>query len=238
MTSYEQKEILAYAKIYFLGLYSKKIEGTNDIQLNRGFDYDNYTLKIIFGDHIAYRYEVCGTLGKGAFGQVVKAYDHKKREYVALKIIKNKPKYTELAEREIQILKKLLEKNDEDSKIIQVKEFFYFRNHVIISFEMLNFSLYQYLKSGGFNGLPEGLNIFLTRQILQGLKVIHESNIIHCDLKPENILLKGSNNFSVKIIDFGSSCYTNRRLFNYIQSRFYRSPEIILGLKYGTPIDM
>lgn len=40
------------------------------------------------------------------------------------------------------------------------------------------------------------------------------------------------------MIDFGSSCYSNQRVYTYIQSRFYRSPEVILGLTYGTPIDM
>lgn len=40
------------------------------------------------------------------------------------------------------------------------------------------------------------------------------------------------------MIDFGSSCYENQRIYTYIQSRFYRAPEVILGAKYGMPIDM
>lgn len=63
-------------------------------------------------------------------------------------------------------------------------------------------------------------------------------NIIHCDLKPENILLKDLNRSSIKVIDFGSSCYQSKRVYTYIQSRFYRAPEIILGISYGTSIDM
>ncbi|KAK3853811.1 hypothetical protein Pcinc_039661, partial [Petrolisthes cinctipes] len=43
---------------------------------------------------------------------------------------------------------------------------------------------------------------------------------------------------SIRIIDFGSSCYVHQRVYTYIQSRFYRSPEVILGLPYGLPIDM
>jgi len=42
----------------------------------------------------------------------------------------------------------------------------------------------------------------------------------------------------VQVIDFGSSCYENQRVYTYIQSRFYRAPEVILGAKYGLPIDM
>ena len=42
----------------------------------------------------------------------------------------------------------------------------------------------------------------------------------------------------MKLIDFGSSCYTYKRMFTYIQSRFYRAPEVLLGLSYSTSIDM
>lgn len=54
----------------------------------------------------------------------------------------------------------------------------------------------------------------------------------------ENVLLKHRGSSSIKVIDFGSSCYTHQRIYTYIQSRFYRSPEVILGLPYGPPIDM
>ena len=40
------------------------------------------------------------------------------------------------------------------------------------------------------------------------------------------------------MIDFGSSCFVNERIYTYIQSRFYRAPEIILGIPYTTAIDM
>lgn len=41
-----------------------------------------------------------------------------------------------------------------------------------------------------------------------------------------------------QVIDFGSSCYEHQRIYTYIQSRFYRAPEVILGVRYGMPIDM
>ena len=62
--------------------------------------------------------------------------------------------------------------------------------------------------------------------------------MIHCDLKPENILLKSPDKSGIKIIDFGSSCFSNQRIYSYIQSRFYRAPEIIIGIPYTTGIDM
>lgn len=42
----------------------------------------------------------------------------------------------------------------------------------------------------------------------------------------------------VQVIDFGSSCFEGEQVYSYIQSRFYRSPEVMLGLGYGTPIDI
>jgi dual specificity tyrosine-phosphorylation-regulated kinase 2/3/4 len=67
---------------------------------------------------------------------------------------------------------------------------------------------------------------------------LKENDVIHCDLKPENILLKDPTKSGIKIIDFGSSCFQDERVYTYIQSRFYRAPEIILGIPYTCSIDM
>lgn len=67
---------------------------------------------------------------------------------------------------------------------------------------------------------------------------MNENNIVHCDLKPENILLRKINKSGIKIIDFGSGCFENEKIYTYIQSRFYRAPEIVLGIPYNAAIDM
>lgn len=69
-------------------------------------------------------------------------------------------------------------------------------------------------------------------QVLINLRFLKKLKIIHCDLKPENILLKQFNKSLIKIIDYGSSCYEGEQIYTYIQSRFYRSPEIVLGMPY------
>lgn len=51
-------------------------------------------------------------------------------------------------------------------------------------------------------------------------------------------MLKSPDRSAIKVIDFGSSCFEDERMYTYIQSRFYRSPEVILGIPYGRPIDM
>jgi dual specificity tyrosine-phosphorylation-regulated kinase 2/3/4 len=77
-----------------------------------------------------------------------------------------------------------------------------------------------------------------TKQLLSSLLLLKQHKVIHCDLKPENILLTHPMHSEIKVIDFGSSCFENEKVYTYIQSRFYRSPEVILGMTYGMPIDM
>lgn len=67
----------------------------------------------------------------------------------------------------------------------------------------------------------------LCLQILDALAVLHSEGIIHCDLKPENVLLKGVETGDIKVIDFGSACLEHQTVYSYIQSRFYRSPEVL-----------
>lgn len=52
--------------------------------------------------------------------------------------------------------------------------------------------------------------------MLNALCFLRKNSIIHCDLKPENILLKHPNKSGVKLIDFGSSCYIDQRIYSYI----------------------
>ncbi|KAI3708276.1 hypothetical protein L2E82_37442 [Cichorium intybus] len=76
-------------------------------------------------------------------------------------------------------------------------------------------------------------------KILYGLALMKDAAIIHCDLKPENILLCTSvKPAAIKIIDFGSTCMEDHTVYSYIQSRYYRSPEVLLGYQYTTAIDM
>ncbi len=74
--------------------------------------------------------------------------------------------------------------------------------------------------------------------MLQALRFLRRHNIIHCDLKPENLLLHSKSRGAVKLIDFGSSCFADEKIFTYIQSRFYRAPEVMLALPYTAAIDM
>ncbi|PQE19163.1 dual specificity kinase pom1 protein [Rutstroemia sp. NJR-2017a BBW] len=115
---------------------------------------------------------------------------------------------------------------------------FYFRGHLCISTELLDMNLYELIKSNSFRGFSLKIVRRFTKQMLSSLLLLKSKKVIHCDLKPENILLAHPLHSEIKVIDFGSSCFEHEKVYTYIQSRFYRSPEVILGMTYGLPIDM
>lgn len=99
-------------------------------------------------------------------------------------------------------------------------------------------NLYEFIKCHEFRGFSLKLIRRFARQLLNSLVLLKSHKVIHCDLKPENVLLAHPARSEIKVIDFGSSCMENEKVYTYIQSRFYRSPEVILGMTYGMPIDM
>ncbi|CAF0777926.1 unnamed protein product [Rotaria sordida] len=239
LTAYERHEIFSYPQIYFVGQSARKRQGVGGGPNNGNYDDENGSYIAIQHDHIAYRYEVLKILGKGSFGLVVKCYDHKNGQQVALKIIRNEKRFHRQAQEEIRILEHL-RKQDRDNtfNIIHLLEWFQFRNHICITFELLSMNLYELIKKNRFQGFSLQLVRKFAHSILQCLDALYRNKIIHCDLKPENILLKQQGRSGIKVIDFGSSCFEHQRVYTYIQSRFYRAPEVILGAKYGLPIDM
>ena len=239
LSSFEHHEIFNYPQIYFVGPNAKKKMGIVGGPSNNGYDDEQGSYLHVPHDHITYRYEVLKVIGKGSFGQVVKAFDHKVHQHIALKMVRNEKRFHRQAQEEIRILEHL-KKQDKDNtmNIIHMYEQFTFRNHICITFELLSMNLYELIKKNKFQGFSLQLVRKFAHSILQCLDALYKNRIIHCDLKPENVLLKQQGRSGIKVIDFGSSCYEHQRIYTYIQSRFYRAPEVILGAKYGMPIDM
>ncbi|CAG9333679.1 POM1_5 [Blepharisma stoltei] len=238
MSLYEQGEILECKSIWFLGLGAKKLKSALNAP-NNGMDDERGDYKLTIGDHIAYRYEIKDILGKGSFGQVCKCFDHKLQDYIAIKIIRNKRRFHRQAIVEVRVLEHIKEHDpDGFSNAIHLKDHFIFRKHLCISFELLSINLYELMKSNSFQGFSLSLIRRFALQLLYCLKFTYDHKIVHCDLKPENILLKQSDKSGLKVIDFGSACFEDEKIYTYIQSRFYRAPEIILGIEYTTAIDM
>ncbi|KAG5353500.1 hypothetical protein C0989_006314 [Termitomyces sp. Mn162] len=205
---------------------------------NDGYDNDDYDYILYVNDWLGteegHKYLILDILGQGTFGQVVKCQNMKTHEIVAVKVVKNKPAYFNQSMME---LNKTCDVNDEHH-ILRLRDSFIHRNHLCLVFELLSSNLYELIKQNQFQGLSTQLVKVFMAQLLDAMTILKEARLIHCDLKPENILLKSLQSPQIKVIDFGSACHERQTVYTYIQSRFYRSPEVLLGMSYNAAIDM
>lgn len=241
MSDFEAQEIFNYTEIYYCGQNAKRkhMASVDKPDQNHGFDDERGDYNVVSRDHLAFRYEIVDLLGRGSFGQVLQCLDHKTGKTVAIKLIRNKKRFHHQALVEVRILENLTKWDpDERYNVIKMTESFLFRNHLCIATELLSINLYELIKANQFAGFTTNLIRRFTSQVLQSLSLMKHHRIVHCDLKPENILLCHPRRSGIKVIDFGSSCFENEKVYTYIQSRFYRSPEVILGMSYHTAIDI
>ncbi|TDH74009.1 hypothetical protein CCR75_003308 [Bremia lactucae] len=255
LTQVECEEIVQFDAIFFVSTLTTKLRRTDCEAVakksiencNNAYDTKRGDYVVVIGDHLAYRYEILSALGHGSFGQVVCCLDHCTRQLVAIKIIRNRPSSCGQALMEVNVLTRLQRAEAGDAKfhVARMKRNFNFRGHLCIVFEVLGMNLYDYLQLRQFRGLPSHSIRTIAKQLVQALVLLKQEQIIHCDLKPENILLDAksvgqddSNGDNVTLIDFGSCCYESAPMLTYVQSRFYRSPEVLLGHKYSSAIDM
>ncbi|XP_077954106.1 homeodomain-interacting protein kinase 2-like [Gasterosteus aculeatus] len=186
-------------------------------------------------------YEVLEFLGRGTFGQVVKCWKRGTNEIVAIKILKNHPSYARQGQIEVSILARLSTESADDYNFVRAYECFQHKNHTCLVFEMLEQNLYDFLKQNKFSPLPLKYIRPVLQQVASALMKLKSLGLIHADLKPENIMLVDPSRqpYRVKVIDFGSASHVSKAVCStYLQSRYYRAPEINLGLPFCEAIDM
>ncbi|VYS45944.1 unnamed protein product [Arabidopsis thaliana] len=202
--------------------------------------YYSYQLGELLDD----RYEIMATHGKGVFSTVVRAKDTKAElgepEEVAIKIIRNNETMHKAGQTEIQILKKLAGSDPENKRhCVRFLSTFKYRNHLCLVFESLHLNLREIVKKYGRNiGIQlSGVRVYAT-QLFISLKHLKNCGVLHCDIKPDNMLVNEGRN-TLKLCDFGSAMFAGtNEVTPYLVSRFYRAPEIILGLPYDHPLDI
>lgn len=189
------------------------------------------------------RYSLIRPIGHGAYGVVISALDKETGEKVAIKKISRAfedPVDAKRILREIKLMKKFNHENV--IRIIDIippppttEEF----DDVYIVQDLMETDLHRIIYS------KQPLTIdhiqYFVYQILRGLKYIHSANVLHRDLKPSNLLLKS--NCDLKICDFGLARGVEDEqsggLTEYVVTRWYRAPEIMLACQeYTSAIDM
>ena len=195
------------------------------------------------------RYRIVKFLGEGAFSKAIQCIDTEggRNVPVCVKIVKcgDRKDYFDQSLDEIKLLQYINSGHEsmDAVHIFQMHDFFYHKEHLFIVCEALGKDLYEMSKrEQQSQGGPKYFNLKrlqnIARQTLEALDFLQGLKLLHNDLKPENILIKDVENADIKLIDFGSACYITDHLGSYVQSRTYRAPEVILGMKYDYKIDV
>ncbi|KAJ6324484.1 hypothetical protein OIU76_011730 [Salix suchowensis] len=197
-----------------------------------------------FGEVLDGQYEIVAAHGKGVFSTVVRAKDLKAvidgPEEVAIKIIRNNETMRKAGDTEVSILKKLAGQDPENKRhCIRFLSSFKYRNHLCLVFESLHMNLREVLKKFGRDiGLKLTAVRAYGKQLFIALKHLRNCGVLHSDIKPDNMLVNEAKNV-LKLCDFGNAMFSGKNeITPYLVSRFYRAPEIILGLTYDHPMDM
>uniref|UniRef100_M4B7S9 non-specific serine/threonine protein kinase n=1 Tax=Hyaloperonospora arabidopsidis (strain Emoy2) TaxID=559515 RepID=M4B7S9_HYAAE len=212
-------------------------------------DADGYYSTTI-GEVLDGKYRVLGAVGKGVFSTVLRcqcitplqAANCEALSVVAIKIIRNNDVMRDAAQTELKLLKQLGKRDPRDKKhCIRLLDSFSHRNHVAMVFEPMQMNVREAMKKfGGKGGISiQAVRVF-SKHLLIALNHLESCGVIHADIKPDNILLNEKQT-TVKLCDFGSAFRSDEGKQDptpYLVSRFYRAPEIVLGLAYNKAVDM
>jgi len=187
------------------------------------------------------KYLISKKIGEGAYGIVSEAHDEKGNK-VAIKEIKDLTHIIDCIKilREIRILK-FFTKYSHPNIIKLVDLQIDNSNNISIITKKGDTDLHELIfryRESNKNGLTEEHYKFILFQILSGVNHLHHANIIHRDMTPSNIII--NKDCSIQIIDFGlSRCCIDTNMTEYVVTRWYRAPEIILSPnRYNKKIDV
>ncbi|XP_033221932.1 serine/threonine-protein kinase PRP4 homolog [Belonocnema kinseyi] len=219
----------------------KRHGGPDNPSLTDNWDDAEGYYRVRVGETLDSRYVVYGYTGQGVFSNVVRARDNARGGLdVAVKIIRNNEIMHRTGLKELEILRKLNDADPEDRfHCLRLFRHFFHKNHLCMVFEPLAMNLREVLKKYGKDvGLHVKAVRSYTQQLFLALKLLKRANILHADIKPDNILVSESK-LVLKLCDFGSASHAHENeITPYLVSRFYRAPEIILGIPYDFGIDM
>ena len=197
------------------------------------------------------RYELTKVMGQGAYGLICAARDTTTGEAVAIKKVArafDDAVHARDVLREIKLLRHFDHENvlalhdvllPDDQRIDGWHD-------VYLVTELFESDLDKIIRSS--QHLSDDHVQCFTYQILRGLKAVHSANVLHRDLKPGNVLV--NKNCDLRIADFGmargadfgddvSKEYSKQHLTEYVATRWYRAPELLVqNENYGPAVDV
>ncbi|KAI8937163.1 hypothetical protein NX059_006375 [Plenodomus lindquistii] len=193
------------------------------------------------------RYRLIKTLGRGVFANVAQAEEvdgdgsEQSPKMVAVKMIRRNELMRKASQKEMDFLRKVNEADPQDKRhIIRLLGSFDHKGHLCIVFEHMSKNLRDLLKeeTNGHGLTLPAVRIY-AKQMFLGLQHLQNCQVIHLDLKPDNVLVSADKK-TIKLADFGTAVDKRDVIerTEYLVSRFYRAPEIILGMDIGYPVDM
>ncbi|XP_053722253.1 homeodomain-interacting protein kinase 4-like isoform X2 [Synchiropus splendidus] len=183
-----------------------------------------------------------GCMGEGSFGYVVQCKNLKTKEIVAVKISKDTSSPDDVKESgELITLQKLRRLDPDRACLIKYHDYHHVCGRVVIVFEKLDITIYDYMKKRGWAPMPICDLKNIMKDIATACKALKEVGVIHTDMKLDNVMLVDQRKrpLRTKLIDFGESVKTKQVCTGTIvQALPYRAPEVILGLRYTEAIDI
>ncbi|KFG63845.1 putative cell-cycle-assocaited protein kinase ERK7 [Toxoplasma gondii RUB] len=197
--------------------------------------------------HVLRKYDILQKLGKGAYGIVWKSTDRRTNETVALKKIFDAFQNATDAQRTFREIMFLQELAGHEN-IVRLKNVLKADNDkdIYLVFDYMETDLHAVIRA---DILEEIHKQYIVYQLLRAIKYMHSGELLHRDMKPSNVLLNSE--CQVKVADFGlarsvahsesnnSEAGGNPVLTDYVATRWYRAPEILLGsTSYTKGVDM
>jgi serine/threonine-protein kinase PRP4 len=198
-------------------------------------DKDGYYIPFT-QETIGKKYAYMNELGRGVFASVVLACDiSDDTNRVAIKIVRRNTAMRKTAQQEIEILQKVTG----TQCFVKFIESFDYRSHLCLAFEAMRMNLRDMIKLRGNKRLDIHTVRLYAKQFIDALGLLKQARIVHADIKPDNILVSQDETV-VKLADFGSAFEVGTGVPTnpYLVSRYYRAPEIILGVACDHSCDM
>lgn len=185
-----------------------------------------------FADFYPGHYSLAKAIGRGSYGLVVSARDLRAQRNCAIKKIGNA--FADLVDakrilREIRLMHSLHHPN-----LLSVYDCYTLHDDIYLVTELLQTDLHDVIYAR--RPLSRAHVQFFCYQLLRGLEYMHASAVLHRDLKPGNILL--NDKCELKICDFGLARQIGPDLTEYVVTRWYRAPELLLSCSYDGAIDL